>query len=177
MSASDQGPLRYVRVAGFWIRSLAAVIDLIVLSPVLAACGWALGLALPVPAGSEAELAAWLLEMLIERHPMILAAGGFAVAVSLAYVGVFTATRGQTLGQKLLGLSVIDDQGGRPGLVAVVLRTCALPVGLFFMGLGSLWIAFDREARGFHDHVSGTFVVYGATAALAESGLATRASS
>lgn len=176
MSAFEQEETHYVRVAGFWLRSLAAVLDLLVISPVLLVCGWVLRLTLPMPAGWEAELAAWFLELLIERHPLLLAAAGFAAAVSLAYVGVFTATCGQTLGQKLLGLHVIDDQGRAPGLGAVALRTCALPVGLFFMGLGSLWIAFDREARGFHDHVSGTFVVRGAKTAAPETGLAARVS-
>jgi uncharacterized RDD family membrane protein YckC len=176
MSPFEQDEARYVRVAGFWLRSLAAIIDLLVISPALLACAWVLRLVLPMPSGSEAELAAWLLEMLIERHPLILAAGGFAIAVSLAYIGVFTVACGQTLGQKLLGLHVIDDQGRPPSMAAVTLRTCALPVGLFFMGLGSLWIAFDREARGFHDHVAGTFVVRRARAAAPEADLAPRVS-
>jgi uncharacterized RDD family membrane protein YckC len=153
-----------VRVAGLWIRSLAALLDLIVLAPILTACGLALRLALPSP-DAEADLGQWLLEMLLERHPLVLAAGGFAVAVALSYVGVFTAMRGRTVGQRLLGLRVIDEDGEPPGLAAVALRTCALPVGLFLMGLGVLWIAFDREARGFHDHVSGTFVVRAPAAA------------
>jgi uncharacterized RDD family membrane protein YckC len=90
---------------------------------------------------------------------VVIAVGGFALLVCLAYQGLFIGLAGQTIGQRVLRLRVIDEQGGAPGLAAVVLRVLALPVGLFFLGLGALWIAFDREARGFHDHVSGTLVV------------------
>ena len=150
---------RHVHIAGFWIRSLAGALDLLVLAPVLLACALALRLALPVPSGAEAELASWLLEMLIERNPMVLAAGAFVTGVMLAYVGIFTGLCGRTIGQRILGLEVIDDQGEAPGWLPVVMRTAALPVGLFFVGLGVLWIAFDREAQGFHDHVAGTLVI------------------
>lgn len=154
-----------VRVAGFWVRSAAALVDLALLAPVLFACGFTLRVALPGPLDTDGEWAPWLLELLIERHWMVLAAAGFAAAVCLAYEGIFVALCGQTIGQQLFGLRVIDEQGGPPGPVAVLLRVCALPVGLFFLGLGSFWIAFDREARGFHDHVSGTLVVFRAPAA------------
>jgi uncharacterized RDD family membrane protein YckC len=169
-TASQEGTRR-VRVAGLGVRSLAAAADLAVLAPVLGACGEALRLALPMPPDAESETASWLLEMLIERNPMVLAAAAFAIAVTLAYVGVFTALCGRTLGQRLLDLQVIDEQGEPPRLPAVCMRTAALPVGLFFVGLGVLWIAFDREARGFHDHVAGTFVIRRARA-VAASGVA-----
>lgn len=151
-------------MAGFWIRSAAALIDLAVLLPVLFACALTLRLALPVPIEADGELAPWLLELLLERHSLVVAAAGFAVAVLLAYEGVFLGLYGHTIGQQMLGLRVIDEEGGAPDLPAVALRVGALPVGLFFLGLGALWIAFDREARGFHDHVSGTLVVRRAVA-------------
>ncbi len=153
-------PALRVHVAGFWSRSLAAGIDLVLLAPVLVACILTLRVALPVPGEADGEWGPWLLELLLERHWMVLAVAGFAVGVCLAYDAIFLAFFGRTIGQQVLGLRVIDDEGGSPGPTAVVLRVLALPVGLFFLGLGVLWIAFDREARGFHDHVSGTLVIH-----------------
>ena len=74
---------------------------------------------------------------------------------------LFTALTGSTLGQRALGLKVVRSDGGRPGFIRAIVRVAALLLGLLPGGLGVLWIAFDREKRGLHDHLARTYVVTG----------------
>jgi uncharacterized RDD family membrane protein YckC len=74
---------------------------------------------------------------------------------------MFTALAGATLGQRALGLRVVRGDGGRPGFLRALVRVIGLLAGFAPGGLGVLWIAFDREKRGFHDHLARTYVVRG----------------
>ena len=79
--------------------------------------------------------------------------------VSLLYVVLFVATRGQTPGKQLLGLLVIDAYGERPSLAKTLLRTGGYALSVLPFSLGFLWIGFDREKRALHDWLAGTYVV------------------
>ena len=85
------------------------------------------------------------------------------VAPLLAMVGLyfilFIALSGRTPGQKLVGIRVINRAGGPPGPWRALLRLAGTALGLAPGGLGSLWMAFDREKRAFHDYLTGTYVV------------------
>jgi uncharacterized RDD family membrane protein YckC len=59
-----------------------------------------------------------------------------------------------------LGIKVVDREGRPPGLWKAFLREV---VGKILSGLviyiGYIWVAFDSEKRGWHDHIAGTYVV------------------
>ena len=125
-----------VEYMGFWIRLAAVLIDGILLTIVNIVVGLALGI-------GDSPIA-FLVNL----------------AINWTYHVAFIATKGQTLGKMALGIQVVDSQGNIPGIGSALLREI---VGKFLsalaLGLGYLWVAWDKEKRGWHDHIAGTYVV------------------
>lgn len=65
---------------------------------------------------------------------------------------VLVGTIGATLGHRLLGLRVVDEQGGTPGPVQALIRTVLLC--LVVPALVS-----NEQGRGWHDRAAGTWIV------------------
>lgn len=62
-------------------------------------------------------------------------------------------------GKMLLGIKIIDKNGGKPSTLRFIGRYFAyIPSALIFC-LGFLWVAFDKKKRGWHDMLAGTLVV------------------
>jgi len=84
---------------------------------------------------------------------------GILVLFLLAYQAVFAVYGGQTAGKMLLGLKVVGPDGRSPGWGLALLRLG----GIVLAGLpglaGLLWSGFDRQRRGWHDHLARTLVV------------------
>jgi len=150
------------RVAGFWRRALAGAVDALALVPLTLLFG---GVALmaggrPLPRPSELGLG-YAVDLALSGGASGAAALLMAAIVVALYFFIFHALRGQTPGKRLLGLRVIDAWGERPSVLRALLRTIAyLPSALLF-SLGFLWIGFDREKRGLHDWLAGTYVIVG----------------
>jgi uncharacterized RDD family membrane protein YckC len=132
--------------AGFWIRFVACLIDILIISA--AASVFRFGLSLPMLAGS----------------------GGFGITgmiwSSIAgflpwlYWWLLTGLRGQTLGKMILNIKVVNRQGNKPGLGYAALREIiGKTVSFLVLFLGFLWIAWDKDKRGWHDKIAGTYVV------------------
>ena len=78
------------------------------------------------------------------------------LVVLTAYLAVGWVSTGQTYGDRLLGLRVVDRHGRRlgPGLALVRSVLCVLfPILLF-------WVVLSRENRSVQDVLLGTSVVY-----------------
>jgi uncharacterized RDD family membrane protein YckC len=149
-----------VRVAGFWRRFAASIVDGALLA-VVCSLLWTLAAALlgrPLPRLRQLGPDA-LLDVLVNGDA-IAVAGLLGIAfVTLAYFTVFHAALGATVGKHLCGLRVIDGYGERPTVLRSSLRALAyIPSALVLM-LGFLWIGFDREKRGLHDWIADTYVV------------------
>ena len=133
---------------GFWTRLMALVIDEIIMIVAAVLC---LIVIVVVSSGQSFGVGDFLGMFL-----------SFAIlpAVLMGYWIVFTAIWGQTLGKMALGIKVVDREGRPPGLWKAFLREV---VGKILSGLviclGYIWVAFDREKRGWHDHIAGTYVV------------------
>lgn len=149
-----------VRVAGLGLRFLAGIVDIIVLAPVLLICGTMLRLVERAPWPSTfADLPSHLLELAIEGQPIVFGFIVLAAFVALLYEAVFCALAGATPGQRLLRMRVLTELGEPPGWRRAVTRTAALLAATLPLGLGLLWIGFDREKRGLHDHLARTYVI------------------
>jgi uncharacterized RDD family membrane protein YckC len=158
------------RVAGFWRRSVAGAIDALVVLPlgVAAAALTAAAGGEPLPRVSELGLG-WAMNLLLSggaAGPAALAVGTFVAAL---YFFIFTWLRGQTPGKRLLGVKVIDAWGERPSVARAALRTAGYAASAILCSIGFLWIGFDREKRGLHDWLAGTYVVAAPRAARADS--------
>jgi uncharacterized RDD family membrane protein YckC len=60
---------------------------------------------------------------------------------------------------RTLGLTIVDLYGDPPSVLRSIARTVGYLAAAVTLGLGFLWIGFDRERRGLHDWLSGTHVV------------------
>ncbi len=132
----EPGGQSAVEYMGFWIRVPAALIDFILLVIVNSLVGGALGL------GDN------------------LAFGIVTLLITWTYHVAFITARGQTLGKMALGIQVVNAQGNTPSIGQALLRET---IGKFLsgiaLGLGYLWVGWDKEKRGWHDHIGGAYVV------------------
>ncbi len=86
---------------------------------------------------------------------------GFRIVIAmaaLAYVIVMTAMDGQTLGKKVTGVIVLQEDGKIISLQTSILRTVASFVSLLPLGLGYLWAIWDKEHQTWHDKIAKTAV-------------------
>ena len=130
-----------VRVCqGVWVRALAVAIDgvLLFFAWLLVALVWYLAL---VGAGSFADVTT-----APSAQPLWIAAG---VGVPL-YFWLSQAAWGRTLGMRACGLRVVTTAGGRPGVVATLIRTVLMAVDwlplCFALGALAIWLT-PRDQR------------------------------
>ena len=62
-------------------------------------------------------------------------------------------------GKRLVGVRVVTWYGEPPTLVRSLVRTFGYLLSAALLWLGFIWIGFDREKRGLHDWIAGTYVV------------------
>lgn len=153
-------PLRPVRVAGMWRRTAAGLLDGIVL---LMTAGL-LNLALlawidPPPLLRDASGLDALLRLLELEAPSVLRRISPTLVMAGLYFGLFWTLTGQTLGHRVLRLRVVDPRGRPPRPWWAALRVLGHGLSLAAGAMGWLWVAFDRDKRGWHDHLARTYVV------------------
>jgi uncharacterized RDD family membrane protein YckC len=80
--------------------------------------------------------------------------------LSLVYfVGLWTYMGG-SIGQRILGMRVVDAATGQPiGLGKAVVRWLGLLLSFFVCFIGVIWVAFDPRKQGWMDKIAGTVVV------------------
>ncbi len=84
--------------------------------------------------------------------------GAFLLGLNVAYLAVFTASGGQTLGKMAMGLRVVPLSGGlTPGDAAV--RVAVTLVGAAAIGAGFLPALVRADGRALHDFAARTRVV------------------
>jgi uncharacterized RDD family membrane protein YckC len=142
--APDSKPVFY---AGFWIRSWASAIDVILLlvvtTPLLL---WIYGIeyfAAESPVGSRG-----VMDFLIQY------------VIPTVVVIVFWKYKSATPGKMVVSAKIVDARtGGKPTLVQFLIRYFAYIVSMLPLGLGFFWIAFDPKKQAWHDKLAGTVVV------------------
>ncbi|MFI5617384.1 RDD family protein [Streptomyces sp. NPDC051567] len=80
-------------------------------------------------------------------HGDLAAAGNWTLGLFVALSFLTVATVGSTPGKRLLGLRVIAEDGGRLGVVRVLVRTVLLALVVPAL----IW---DRDGRGLHDRLA-----------------------
>lgn len=136
--------------AGFGVRAVAALIDLLII---------AIG-GIGIYQGLSYLLRTLVPEANIRFLPFLLTQLFLVIGIAW-YLIAPLKNYGSTLGQKLLGLRVIDRDGGRPELAAALIRfVYHLLAGLFiFPLLGYFFILFRKKKQGLHDQLSDTYVI------------------
>jgi len=84
----------------------------------------------------------------------------YLVAVSFLFYGWFWTHGGQTLGMRAWRLKVLTIDGKPLNWLQSLLRFSVAFLSWALLGIGFLWIAFDKDRRGWHDHLSKTAVFF-----------------
>ena len=120
-------------------------------------------------AGFWKRLAAWLVDGVVLLLPLLVliaavgpeAARTLSLLVSVAYYTLLEGgPTGQTLGKRALGIRVIDLRIGGPiGPGRAFIRWIGRFVSGLVVGLGYLWMLWDKEKQTGHDKMAGAVVV------------------
>jgi uncharacterized RDD family membrane protein YckC len=131
--------------AGFWLRVGATIIDSILtacftLPAVVAVYGWEY----------------------FETEGTILGPADFIITWIIPMVAIlaFWIKKQATPGKMALSLRIVDAATGRPAQPTQLIgRYLAYFISALPLGLGFLWVAFDKHKQGWHDKLSGTVVL------------------
>jgi uncharacterized RDD family membrane protein YckC len=171
MSEDSVAPRRRFEYVGFWKRLFASIIDTLVVLVVLTP------LMLLVHRGDDWKRLAQTVQESMQQAasgtPPDVAAGmqgsgfsgpaDFLIQVLLPIAGVllFWKFRNATPGKMAIHARIVDAKsGGNPSGGQLLVRFLGYFLSTLPLGLGFLWIAFDRRKQGFHDKIAGTAVVY-----------------
>jgi uncharacterized RDD family membrane protein YckC len=150
--------------AGFASRLIAFFLDLLLVSVAVAGSAVLASLALGLfgldlsacPSSTGLVSGLWSLICQGTRLGLVV----FSFVAAPLYWAFLTSWMGQTIGKRTMGLLVMRDDGRRLGFFRALARFLFYFVSMLTLGLGFLWILFDRGRRGFHDHLADTCVVY-----------------
>jgi uncharacterized RDD family membrane protein YckC len=154
----DDGPI--VHVAGFWRRLAASLVDLLVAVPIAFILAKLAGrvAGIHLPPARRTGLDYWL-DLALAGDPALWGGLGLGAAIVALYLYLFQVMAGRTPGMRLLRMRVIDLYGDPPSAVRAGVRVAGYLASVCTLSLGFLWIGFDREKRGLHDWLAGTYVV------------------
>ncbi|MBP7967263.1 RDD family protein [Candidatus Woesebacteria bacterium] len=120
------------RHAGFWVRVVAALID----SVIIAAIGFIVR------------------QIIGDSDPITIIIGaGY-------HIGMWVKNDGMTFGKKVMGIKVIQTNGQAIDIKTGVIRYIGYIVSGMVLGIGFIWVAFDKNKQGWHDKIANTFVIY-----------------
>jgi uncharacterized RDD family membrane protein YckC len=143
---SEPGPAPGLRFAGFWVRTVAYIIDLIIVAVIGSALSVFFGAPTITsgPSGLEIDYASQ----------------GPSALVTLLYFIGFWVWRSQTPGMLVFNMRVVRaDTGEGIDVVRGILRYVGLIISFVVLLLGVIWVAFDGRKQGWHDKLAGTVVV------------------
>lgn len=81
-------------------------------------------------------------------------------AIVLLYFSASWWRSGQTIGMLAWRLRLQTADGARASFAQCLIRAMAAVISGLAVGLGFLWVLIDRRARGWHDLLSRTQLVY-----------------
>ncbi len=132
--------------AGFWVRTLANVIDALLIMavtmPILVMTyGWDYF-------AESTQLASGVVDILVSW-----------VLPPVAVIA-FWNYRQATPGKILMSIKIVDAKSGdKPAMGQLIGRYVAYFLSAIPLGMGYLWVAFDQRKQGWHDKLAGTLVV------------------
>jgi uncharacterized RDD family membrane protein YckC len=152
---STEGPAPGLRYAGFVVRTLAYLIDSVLLGAVVALASIPLGGFTHDTGTTFTSNGTVTTVLTINPSVQLVALLAGAIYFVLAW-GIFACT----LGMRAVRLQVLRATDGRRiGIPRALLRYIGLLVSFTCAFLGVIWVALDPRRQGWHDKIAGTFVV------------------
>ena len=154
IAAATQQPTQY---AGFWIRFLAAFIDSIAVSIVTNPITLLIGQGFE-PEVREDAFGTTTIDWNIDgtRLGLFLL---ISTIIPFLYYVVALSRWGQTLGALAVSIKVIRPDGALLSPGAALVRSVGAWVSALALGLGYLWMIWDRRKQTWHDKMAGSVVV------------------
>ena len=149
MSHSVTWPPQPVATAGFLIRTMAYLVDAVLLSFVGGAFPY---LVISTTNASQAG----------NVGQQVTTSTGGSIFVSLVYFVIFWSRfgGGRTLGMRLLGLKLIQEKDGATLEAGTALiRWLGLWLSFAVCFIGVIWVAVDSRHQGWHDKIARTLVI------------------
>ena len=139
--------------AGFWIRLVAWIADIVCLF--LATIALAVLVLTTIWFGGRlgGEINDQVMALAGYSSAIIVMASGFL------YFTLFVGSRGQTPGKMLFGLRIVRVNGQEMTYGRACLRSLCWILSLLLFSVGFLMIAFTRQKQGLHDVLAGTYVI------------------
>jgi len=158
------GPAPGQAYAGFWIRVAAYLIDAVILDiPLLIIAFAVFGSSLASLRCTYTNIAGGQEFICANLGSVIGEFGIFSLVVFVVPLVYFTAMwswQGQSVGQRALGMHVVDaNTGGGISVGRALLRYIGILIGTWVLFIGLIWVAFDPRKQGWHDKMASTFVV------------------
>jgi uncharacterized RDD family membrane protein YckC len=133
------------KYVGFWIRTLAAVIDSILI----------LVLTLPILFAVYGS-GYWLSDDFVQGYWDVIINYVFPAIVII----IFWIYKSATPGKILLELTIVDAVTlEKPSTKQFIIRYLGYYVSAIPLLLGIIWVGFDKRKQGWHDKIAGTVVI------------------
>lgn len=160
LSLADEPALRHPassittpRFAGFWFRTLAVVIDIVLCQVAIVILVFPLGFVLGASMAGSSSLSE--IETAAEGLGSVL-----GVLIQWLWFTIPESSKWQaTIGKKIVGLKVTDENGERIGFGKANGRYWSKILSALILFVGFLMVAFTAKKQGLHDKIAGTLVV------------------
>jgi uncharacterized RDD family membrane protein YckC len=82
-------------------------------------------------------------------------------SITVVYLPIMWAWKGQTVGMMLLGIKIVRAEDGGPITpVTAIIRWIGLFISFLAIFIGVIWVAFEPRKRGWHDMMANTVVIH-----------------
>jgi uncharacterized RDD family membrane protein YckC len=136
VSAPVVAPAVALPKAGFWIRTAALAIDVILVAVVLA-------------------FVSGIFPHFLQFHVI-----NAMLPTLVVYGAVMWKLRGSTIGGIICGLRVVRVDDRPIDWATAIVRALSCVLSLFILALGFIWTAIDDDKQSWHDKIAGTTVVF-----------------
>jgi uncharacterized RDD family membrane protein YckC len=149
-----QTPALGLRYAGFWVRTIAYLIDAILLVLAMVIISSVAGIGF-----YDVTVRDFSANGFVNRSYFV-TLNPLTWLVTLLYFAGFWWGRSQTVGMMPFKLRVLRAVDGRPlGPGRAIGRFFGLALAFFIFAIGVIWVAFDGRKQGWHDKLARTVVV------------------
>ena len=158
------GPAPGIGYAGFWIRFVAAMIDRIIIGVPIGVLFFVVegrrSATTPPASTTRSPTGVVSINAPTPRSTPSRLFELVGLGVEFLYFVLLWSQLGGTLGQRMLGLHVVDAATGQNiGIGRAIGRFVGYVISSFALGIGLIWAAFDPRKQGWHDKIASTFVV------------------
>jgi len=144
--------------AGFWMRFGALIIDWLILGVIGFVITMILGITIGVPTALFSGLIP-ISDVVAQTADSGASTASFGIVGWLYYALMESSEHQATVGKKVLGLKVVDEQGARISFLRATGRYLGKWVSSLILGLGYIMAAFTAKKQALHDFMASCLVI------------------